>query len=95
MGRTHDITISGFDLDRIEAEARQWKHAAENWQHKATEWSRENSKLRSALGTVRFMASEQADIRKVADDALSNNVMSQPEPSTPKTTSGQAEGLAR
>jgi chemotaxis regulatin CheY-phosphate phosphatase CheZ len=25
MGRTHDITISGFDLDRIEAEAREYK----------------------------------------------------------------------
>ena len=29
MGRSHDITISGFDLDRIEAEARHWKEECE------------------------------------------------------------------
>ena len=29
MGRTHDITISGFDLDRIESEARHWKEECE------------------------------------------------------------------
>jgi len=27
MGRTHDITISGFDLDRIESEAKACKQA--------------------------------------------------------------------
>jgi len=34
MGRSHDITISGFDLDRIEAEARYWRIRAERAEEK-------------------------------------------------------------
>lgn len=30
MGRTHDISISGFDLDRLESEAKFWKDRYES-----------------------------------------------------------------
>lgn len=64
------------------------KHA-KNWygmSFRETSWARlsrelesENSMLRSSLETVRFMASEQPDIRKIADDALSNVKLTHPE----------------
>ena len=44
MSRTHDITISGFDLDRIEAELKSVKE--------------ENGKLREALRGVLYWHSQ-------------------------------------
>lgn len=64
-----------------------------------------NAEMRESLaGMVRIveamrysagLGKNQAERLERAKLLLSNIVMSQPEPSTPKTTSGQAEGLAR
>jgi hypothetical protein len=60
MGRTHDITISGFDFDKIETEARKWEEKYEESQSqyafeilKNDKLNAENARLRAALTEIR------------------------------------------
>ena len=58
MGRTHDIIISGFDLDRIEAENNRMKNLLLKW----LEWARAHGHLEHAAGIV-------ADTRDILSNA--------------------------
>jgi len=71
MGRTHDVTISGFDLDRIEAELRK----AISERNKARDSVRE---MRDILKGMNFGDSFPVVKRAIknADSILSNIKMS-------------------
>jgi hypothetical protein len=49
MGRTHDVSISGFDLDRIEASARYWKKKADELEQALNEARQEIARLHMEL----------------------------------------------
>jgi len=85
MGRTHDVTISGFDLGRIEAEARGWR-AAKAAERKRTQ---EMAMLRDALDKIANSETTgdlgkdcwcMREIARLALDTLSNEKLSDSRP---------------
>ncbi|MFZ4536918.1 hypothetical protein [Propionivibrio sp.] len=97
MGRTHDITISGFDLDRIEAEARYWKEECEKITTAHRWLMLENDKQRMLLEYVveewdSFWKSKDKDqddrfpgVLKAIREYLSNAGGDLPPPPTPES----------
>ncbi len=62
MGRTHDITISGFDLSRLESELAVEKETAKRWEERAWELFNESKKNDSIAAKL---ASVEEELKRV------------------------------